>query len=123
MTTTHAAPAAPSGGFEPLRPYGPAAGEPEPRASLEARLIAANERAALLAQQLAETTERCDRLEHQVADLEDRNRELAAEAEDARDHADEHALDADHERLATYTDRPHFVNAFASVGHGKGWSR
>lgn len=83
-----------AGGFEPLHPY-----RPETPAELQARLIEANERASVLAEQLAAVTSERDAAEHRAADLEDRNRELAAELEAALDWRHEHALDAERETL------------------------
>ncbi|MFR9774163.1 hypothetical protein [Nocardia sp. SC052] len=110
MTAIHETDA-PAGGFEPLRPYGPTA-PGESYAELQARLIAANERAAALEEQLAAVTARLDAAEHQVADLEDRNRELASDLDDALDLADENALHADRERLVP---KPLYGHAFAGL--------
>lgn len=82
-------------------------------ADLEARLIAANERAALLEEQLAAVMAERDVAEHRVAQLEDSNRELASDLDDALDLASAHALDADHERLIP---QPRYcTNAFAGL--------
>ncbi|MET9028169.1 hypothetical protein ABZW96_21475 [Nocardia sp. NPDC004168] len=66
---------------------------------LEARLIAANERAADLAQRLAVALAALDAAEHQAAQLEDRNRELASDLDNALDQLAGHALHAEQERL------------------------
>lgn len=66
---------------------------------LQARLVAANERAAVLEEQLAEAITRADAAEHQAAQLEDRNRELASDLDDALDQLAGHALHAEQERL------------------------
>ncbi|MFR9767746.1 hypothetical protein [Nocardia sp. SC052] len=66
---------------------------------LEARLIAANERAADLAQRLAVALAALDAAEHQAAQLEDLNRELASDLDNALDQLAGHALHAEQERL------------------------
>jgi hypothetical protein len=66
---------------------------------LEARLVAANERAADLAQRLAAALAALDASEHRAADLEDRNRELACDLDNALDQLAGHALHAEQERL------------------------
>lgn len=83
-------------GFIPLRAYG----QTSVGGDVEARLVAANQRAAELEEKLAAVTAALDAAEHRAAVLEDRNRELASDLDDALDLASEHALDADHERLA-----------------------
>jgi len=99
------------GGFEPLRPYGPAApGESYPE--LQLRLIAANERAAVLEEQLAEARAQRDAAEHRAAELEARNQELARDLDDALDLASENALHAERERLVP---QPRYGHAFAGL--------
>ncbi|WP_280500262.1 hypothetical protein [Nocardia farcinica] len=66
---------------------------------LEARLIAAQHRAAELEAQLAAVTAALEAAEHQAAQLEDRNRELASDLDDALDQLAGHALHAEQERL------------------------
>ncbi|MGV9541022.1 hypothetical protein ACWDSF_06815 [Nocardia beijingensis] len=66
---------------------------------LEARLIAANERAADLEERLAVALAALDAAEHQAAQLEDRNRELASDLDNALDQLAGHALHAEQERL------------------------
>ncbi|MGW4071675.1 hypothetical protein [Nocardia grenadensis] len=94
-------------GFTPLRPYGP-----ESYAELEARLIAANQRAADLEERLAAVTGERDAAEHRAAKLEDRNRELARDLDDALDIASEHALDAGRERVVP---QPIYGHPFAGL--------
>ncbi|WP_141718115.1 hypothetical protein [Nocardia altamirensis] len=109
----------PTAGFEPMRPYGP-----ESYAELEARVIAANERAALLAEQLAAMTADRDAAEHRAAELDERNRELASDLDDALDLAQEHALDAERERLAPAPIRGHaFAGLMSSHDRDKGMER
>lgn len=66
---------------------------------LEARLAAANQRAAELEEQLAAAVAARDAAEHHAADLEDRNRELAGDLDNALDQLSGHALHAEQERL------------------------
>ncbi len=66
---------------------------------LEARLIAANERAADLEERLAAAVAALDAAEHRAAQLEDRNRELASDLDNALDQLAGHALHAEQERL------------------------
>ncbi|WP_306364620.1 hypothetical protein [Nocardia sp. CC227C] len=66
---------------------------------LQARLTAANQRAAELEEQLAQVTAALDAAEHRAADLADRNRELASDLDDALDQLAGHALHAEQERL------------------------
>ncbi|MFC9898553.1 hypothetical protein ACFVMC_33090 [Nocardia sp. NPDC127579] len=73
--------------------------EPTATGSVEDRLIAANQRAALLAEQLAAVTAELDAAEHRIADLDDRNRELAGDLDNALDQLAGHALHAEQERL------------------------
>jgi predicted nucleic acid-binding Zn-ribbon protein len=96
-------------GFTPLRAYG----QSTRPVDLDARLAAANQRAAELEEKLAAVTAALDAAEHRAAVLEDRNRELASDLDDALDLASEHALDVDHERLAP---TPRYCdNAFAGL--------
>ncbi|MBF6298489.1 hypothetical protein IU459_13170 [Nocardia amamiensis] len=68
-------------------------------AELEARLIAAHQRAADLEEQLAAVVAARDAAEHQAAQLEDRNRELASDLDNALDQLAGHALHVEQERL------------------------
>lgn len=86
---------APSSPVSPARP----AAASSTTGDLEARLIAANERAADLAQRLAAALAALDAAEHQAAQLEDRNRELASDLDNALDQLAGHALHAEQERL------------------------
>lgn len=98
-------------GFEPLRPYGQPS--TDQGGDLEARLTAANQRAAELEERLAAMTAQLDAAEHRAARLEVRSRELASDLDDALDLASEHALTADHERLIP---QPRYCgNAFAGL--------
>ncbi|MEU8901761.1 hypothetical protein AB0C65_38265 [Nocardia sp. NPDC048505] len=83
---------------------------------VESRLIAANQRAALLAEQLAETTAKLDAAEHRIADLDDRNRELASDLDNALDQLDGHALHAEQERL--FHPSRYATAGSALAGHG-----
>ncbi|WP_370011679.1 hypothetical protein [Nocardia cyriacigeorgica] len=98
-------------GFTPLRPYGHAA-TAATNAELEARVIAANQRAAWLEEQLAVVTAERDAAEHRAAQLEDRNRELASDLDNALDLASEGALHAERERLVP---QPIYGHAFAGL--------
>lgn len=112
MTTAQTRQQSQADGFEPLRPYGTAA-VVESRSELEARLTAANQRAALLEEQLAAMTAQRDAAEHRAAQLEARNRELASDLDDALDLAAEHALSEERERLVP---QPRYCgNAFAGL--------
>ncbi|WP_327114183.1 hypothetical protein OHB12_33730 [Nocardia sp. NBC_01730] len=107
MTTTETRQQSQADGFEPLRPY-----TLESYAELEARVIAANERAAVLEEQLAAVIAERDAAEHRAADLEDRNRELASDLDNALDLASENALHAERERLVP---QPIYGHAFAGL--------
>ncbi|BDT97310.1 hypothetical protein [Nocardia sputorum] len=82
----------------PVSPAGPSSAG-SATGDLEARLIAANERAADLAQRLAVALAALNAAEHQAAQLEDRNRELASDLDNALDQLAGHALHAEQERL------------------------
>lgn len=81
-------------------------------ADMSVRLIAANERAALLEEQLATVTAERDAAEHRAAALQDRNRELASDLDNALDLASESALTAGRERLVP---QPIYGHAFAGL--------
>ncbi|MEU6564366.1 hypothetical protein [Nocardia nova] len=66
---------------------------------IEARLAAANQRAAELEELLATAVAERDSAEHRAAQAEDRNRELASDLDDALDQLAGHALHSEQERL------------------------